>query len=164
MGLLLLALAVPLGANAQTERPEMTVMAPESGQEQPHSEEFEAWLRAMPTTVAPNPNGIMEPVEPDFLKDIALKPGQGMPVIDHQRLHMPVLSKEDAEMIYWGKQLEQQRREPGAMTIGVPILPALSYLLHKILPDWKLKTPRERRRERLQRILDAYDDSTTVHP
>lgn len=147
---------------AQTENRGTVTIVPEKEPEETHSAEFEEWLRGMPTTVAPNPNGILEPVEPDFLKNVALKPGQGMVPMDMTRFQVPVLSREDALMIYWGKQMEQQRNEPGAMTIGIPIIALAQYLLPKILPDSWLKSPREKHRERLKKILDEYDDTTHV--
>ena len=147
---------------AQTENRGTITIVPEKEPEEKHDAEFEKWLQEMPTTVAPNPNGILEPVEPDFRKDIALKPGQGMVPIDYARLNAPVISREDALMIHWGKQMEQQRKEPGAMTIGVPVLLVAQYLLQKILPESWLKSPREKHRERLKKILDEYDDTTHV--
>lgn len=156
------ALLFPTVLVAQTENRGTTTIVPEKEPESTHDAEFEEWLRGMPTTIAPNPNGILEPVEPDFLKDIPLKPGQGVVPIDYARLNAPVLSKEDAQMIYWGKQLEDQHKEPGAMTIGIPVLAIAQYLIVKLLPkDW-LKSPRERHREKLQKILDEYDDTTRV--
>lgn len=155
-------LLFPAVLSAQTENRGTVTIVPEKEPESKHDAEFEKWLQEMPTTVAPNPNGILEPVEPDFRKDIALKPGQGLVPMDYARLNAPVLSKEDAQMIYWGKQLEQQRKEPGAMTIGIPVLAIAQYLMTKILPDDWLKSPRERRLERRKKILEEYDDTTHV--
>ena len=156
------ALLFPSVLVAQTENRGTVTIVPEKEPESTQNAEFEEWLRGMPTTVAPNTNGILEPVEPVFLKDIPLKPGQGLVPMDYARLNAPVLSKEDAQMIYWGKQLEQQRKEPGAMTIGIPVLAIAQYLMTKILPDDWLKSPRERRLERRKKILEEYDDTMHV--
>jgi len=159
---ILTTLLFPSVLVAQTENRGTITIVPEKESEEKQNAEFEEWLQGMPTTVAPNPNGILEPVEPDFLKDIALKPGQGMVPMDMARFQVPVLSREDALMIHWGKQLEDQRKEPGAMTISVPILTLTKYLMTKVLPDDWLKSPRERRLERRKKILEEYDDTTHV--
>ena len=121
---------------------------------------FEEWLSRMPSTVAPNPNDILAPVEHDFLSKVALKDEPDFPEINWK----DVLSSShcDADLQYWSKWLErrrkEQQREGGAMTIGADVFSLVGFLVSKLFPRKASshKTKAQRHRERLEKILEDY--------
>ena len=118
-------------------------------------ENMEKWLNEMPTTVARHPNNILEPVEPEFLSKVGLKDEPTFPKIDWEGM---MRESESARINgelgiqggWWRRQ--QQEQAGGAMTIGVTIPIPIGLLLKKILGPSK----KQKRRERLQKILDEY--------
>lgn len=125
-------------------------------------ENFEEWLSHMPSTVAPNPNDILAPVEPDFLSKVALKDEPNFPEINWKDILSSSNCNEDLQ--YWSKWLERQRKEQagGAMTIGADVFSLVGYIVSKFFPRKALKhqtvfkTKTQKRRERLEKILEDY--------
>ena len=160
MMLLLGTLLVPLAGKAQEVNREKKVDILPADDDSTHfsdptiREDFEQWLNQMPTTIAKNPDDILQPVEPDFLSIVAPKDKPNLPQIDYEGLMKESeTAKTNFQLAKQGEFLQRQKQEQagGAMTIGVTVGIPLGKILKKLFPSKKRK-----RREELQKILDEY--------
>ena len=121
--------------------------------------DMEEWLSKMPTTVAPNQNDILAPIEPECLTKAALKDSPNFVEPDWKGIMtMPKCAEQNAQLERWGKWLTRQRQEQvgGAMTIGVGVSVGIQDVISYVLKKLKIKSKRQKRREKLQKILEEY--------
>ena len=121
------------------------------------SEHFK--LSKMPNTIAPNQNDILAPVEPDFLAKAALKDKPNFVKTDWKGIMtMPKCAEQNAQLERWGKWLTRQRQEQvgGAMTIGISVSLGLQEIVNFLCGKLKKKSKRQKRKEKLQKILEEY--------
>ena len=64
----------------------------------------------------------------------------------------------DADLQFWSKCLVRQRKEQegGAMMIGADVFSLVGFLVSKLFPRKVHKTKAQKRRERLEKILEDY--------
>ncbi len=119
-------------------------------------EHLDEWLSRMPSTIVPNQNDILAPVESDFLSKAALKDEPNFPEINWEGVMGSANC--DADLQFWSKWLVRQRKEQegGAMMIGADVFSLVGFLVSKLFPRKVHKTKAQKRRERLEKILEDY--------
>lgn len=159
MMLALCLLLVPLLGRAQEIREQAIDILPADNDSTLFSDpdiqqNVEQWLLEMPTTIARNPESLLDPVEPDFLSKAGLKDEPNYPTIDWKGLMCESkIAKTNFQLGKMGQwwQAQKQVQAGGAMTVGVSVSVSLGTILKKIFGNKKQK-----RREKLQQILDEY--------
>jgi hypothetical protein len=145
LSLLTLAIVV----RAQVDENRKRIQMPDST-----TNDYEEWLRNEPLRPEQHDTLGIGPIAPSIPVDDPTKMEPKHPPVSIN-IMTPKLRTE-MQLAHQSHWLEEQRKSQvgGAMTVGVNPFSLLGYLLHKIIPDRKSK--KQRRRERLQRILDNY--------
>lgn len=165
-GMMILALCIlPATAGAQDIRRngEVTVHTelPDTSNYSDPSirQNMEEWLSRMPTAIAPNESHILDPIEPDFIGKVALKDDPHFLEPDWKGIMTVSRSAEtNYQLEQQGKWLaaQSQVQAGGAMTIGIDLGTIIQPAIKKLLEKLNIKSKRQRRRERLEQILEEY--------
>ena len=121
--------------------------------------DMEEWLSKMPNTIAPNQNDILAPVEPDFLAKAALKDKPNFVEPDWKGIMTtPHCTEQNMQLERWGKWISRQPQEQagGAMTAGISVSVGLQEIVNFLCGKLKIKSKRQKRKEKLQKILEEY--------
>jgi hypothetical protein len=120
---------------------------------------MEEWLSKMPNTIAPNQNDILAPVEPDFLAKAALKDRPNFVEPDWKGIMTtPHCTEQNMQLERWGKWISRQPQEQagGAMTVGISVSVGIQEIVNFLCGKLKIKSKRQKRKEKLQKILEEY--------
>ncbi len=137
------------GGWAQTDGDRKSIHLPDSTKS-----DYEEWLRNEPLKVAGRDSSFLQPLPP---QKVVEHPHNLAP--KHQPVAINIMTPDlrtNMQLAYQSHWLEEQRKEQagGAMTIGVNPVALIGWVIYKIFPERKSK--KQRKREKLQRILDNY--------